>query len=776
VPDDGVAACQGRAQNYNPPVVKNPYCLYLDLDYYPEPFNPLTSSGMNATVVMSDGSKYNDRVRFTSTNGVGTFSGGLSAISSAPYDLRSLTDIRNNTTTVNFSGGNSDSGINVLLSDTSVIQTAACQRQLRPTPKPPQVCTEPPRITRNGNTFTTPVGNSNEYCWSITGNALFNNGRNTATGRTVVLDKNYDNFNLRVEDCNPQFRNFCSDTYKADNTPSIEKKISKADSPLRYGTKINYSTTGNNSAQTVAYKIEFTPSNYTSGTYMLAKIYDPAFEGNIQGYKTDGKGSGKKSPGGEVNFSDIKNTLKVTQYPQTTINACSGSISPKDKCYILNNGYLQLNGINSPEKITIEYTGQLKSGITRAECQNGTYCNEQFINQSYVTEMEVCVARISPTGVVSYDCTDVPKPPLPRCEYFYNDKGERVSVNGNNQDCKMPKYTIASNTTIAELVCQYFLTRASGDIFLEDELKYGIDVSKCYPFKNISSTITKPAKPLPPKAPSTGTAQIVNISHEICSSGQANFAGFQGTNEQKTALKDLFGADISKLSSQICEVGLVPGSDWDKTSINTAITQNIGKLTRWDDGNARSQTINNIQQIIDQGGVYYYKGNGETVTIPELKIPEGSGALTIIVENADLQINGNIEYSANTPATNAKQISSLGVIVINGNMYVAPSVSKLAGAYFVQRTLAETDVAAYLVGNIFSGNKADNKQDSEVQLTINGSIYGNIGPLFERRNAAGDINNDEGAITIRYDQRIIQNPPAGLSEILGSFSQSQIAQ
>jgi hypothetical protein len=506
---------------------------------------------------------------------------------------------------------------------------------------------------------------------------------------------------------------------------------------------------------------------------MLAKIYDPAFEGTIQGYKTSSDGK-KEIKGGDINFSGIESSLKVSGFS----GLCVGTTSPKDKCFSVNkaNGYLQLNGINSPEKITIEYTGQLKSGITRAECQNGTYCNEQFINQSYVTEMEVCVARISPTGVVSYDCTDVPKPPLPRCEYFYNDKGERVSVNGNNQDCKMPKYTIASNTTIAELVCQYFLTRASGDIFLEDELEHGIDVSKCYPFKNISSTITKPATPLPPKAPSTGTAQIVNISHEICSSGQANFAGFQGTNEQKTALKDLFGADISKLSSQICEVGLVPGSDWDKTSINTAITQNIGKLTRWDDGNARSQTINNIQQIIDQGGVYYYKGNGETVTIPELKIPEGSGALTIIVENADLQINGNIEYSANTPATNAKQISSLGVIVINGNMYVAPSVSKLAGAYFVQRTLAETDVAAYLVGNIFSGNKADNKQDSEVQLTINGSIYGNIGPLFERRNAAGDINNDEGAITIRYDQRIIQNPPAGLSEILGSFSQSQIAQ
>lgn len=770
VPDNGVAACRAKAEKFNPPK-ENPYCLYLDLDYTPEPFNPLTTSQMNATVVMSDGSKYNDNVRFTSTNGAGSFTGGFAPTSgSGTSNFRSKTDATNNTQTVTYSGGNEDTGINVFLSDTSIVQTAACQRQLKPVKKPEYKCELPPNIVRDGLKFTAEGGDSDEYCWSISGagNPLFTNGKNTATGDSVVLDENYTSFDLRVEDCNPKFRDFCSDEYEVDNTPNINKRISKNSSPLRYGTKINYSTTGSGSTETVAYKIDFTPTNYQPGTYMIAKIYDPAFTGKLQGYKTDANGAGKTA-GGTVDFNNIETTLKVSGFS----GLCSGSPTPKDKCYSVNKsaGFLQLNGITSADKISIEYTGLLKSGITLQDCRDGKYCNEQFINQSFVTDMAFCVEKIGEGGSVTYECTDAPKPSDQKCEYFYNDKGERVPVGGNAKDCEMPKFTMATNTTVAELVCQYFLTRASGDIFLEDELKYGIDVSKCYPFKNISSTITKPTTPIPPSAPKTGTAEIVTINHEICSAGQSNFTGFKD-NAQKEALMKLFGADISKLSSQICEVGLVPGSDWDKASINASMAQNIGKLTRWDDGINPGNSISNVSDILAEGRVYYYKGTGsETVTVNGLSIPEGSGALTIIVENADLQINGNIEYAVGTPADTADKISSLGVIVIDGNMYVGKDVEKLAGAYFVQRTEADN----YTVGNVLSGSEGSIQQ-SEKLLTVNGSIYGNIGPLFENRVAAGDISKDEGAITIRYDQRIIQNPPAGLSQILGDFSQSQIAQ
>jgi hypothetical protein len=373
------------------------------------------------------------------------------------------------------------------------------------------------------------------------------------------------------------------------------------------------------------------------------------------------------------------------------------------------------------------------------------------------------------------------KPANQVCQFFYNDKGEKQSISGSAKDCDMPRYTIATNTTIAELVCQYFLTRASGDVFLEDTLKYGIDVSKCYPFKNVSSTIVTPTKPIDKSTPKTGgsTPQIVTIGHEICSAGQSDFVGLKkpdGTPLSKseiTALSKLFGADLTTLSSQICEVGLVPGSDWDKDTIRAAIDQNIGKLTRWESGTPISTHITAISDF--NNGIYYYEGtgSGDKVTINGLDIQEGSGPLTIIVKNADLQINGDIKYIAGgDTVTDPKNISSLGVIVLDGNMYVDPKVETLSGAYFVQRSHA----ADLLNGNIFSGNQSDNHQNSDQGLTVYGSMYGNIGPIFQNRTAAGDITKDQGAITIRYDQRIIQNPPQGLAEILGNFSQSQVAQ
>ncbi len=490
--------------------------------------------------------------------------------------------------------------------------------------------------------------------------------------------------------------------------------------------------------------------------------------------------NGKSTSVAGGNISIDLNSINVIagskSYP-----ACSQNFSPLDSCFkvsttsrISNFGTLTIHGIQSSTPITITYNGQLTSSITRAECQNGTACNEKVINQSFVSDMSYCVPAPNPQKPPI--CTQVTKNAVCQNIQYINDKGQIVTYNpcNNNQP-----YTIISNTTIAELVCQYFLTRASGDIFLEDELKYGIDVSKCYPFKNISSTIAKPAKPIDFKAPKTGGGETIIINHEICSAGQSNFANITD-KKQQDALKTLFGADISTLSSQICEVGLVPGENWDKASIDAAIAKNIGKLTRWkQSGIPTSNSINDVSQIKQSGGIYYYKGTGDTLTIDRngLKIPEGSGALTIIVENADLQINGDIQYTSDgTPPSTTKEIASLGVIVINGNMYVAPEVKNLAGAYFIQRlptiSPAKPD---YTKGNIISGNKTYPGTNSDNQLTINGSVYGNIGPLFEHRTAAGDIENDEGAITIRYDQRIIQNPPAGLRELLGTFTQSQIA-
>lgn len=774
VPDDGVANCIAAAANYTPPEEdEEPFCLYLDLDYTPEPFNPLTTSQMNATVVMSDGSQYSSQpgglnhVRFTATNNAGRFSGGFGNTSgSGTADFRTQTDNTNNTRIVNYADGTAQSGINVFLSDTNVRMSAACMRQLRPQPdQDEEGCEEPPVIVEYpGNRYCAEEGvGTDQYCWEIEGRGdlIFTNNSRYATGDCVTLDEDYEEFTLLVEDCNPLYRDICWDRINKNpedeepGTPKITKRIGK-NSTLVNSLAVHFSTTGEAVPQPVHYKLEYTPGNFEQGDSrtMTARIYDPAFSGTIRGLKIHVDGN-QSEPGGTIEF-DVPQDFSIVK--PSGYDLCSDSSSGIDKCYKIGkagpeNSYMEIRGISSDDPIVIEYNGLLKSGITIEDCREGVWCNEEFKNQSRVDTIEYCEETTDENGNETVLCTTISNNDVPDIE---------------------------SNTVIADVVCQYFLTRASGDVFLEDDLVYGVDVSKCYPFKNISSTVVKPITPIEGQLASTGLeqAEIISISHEICSAGQADFDYLDLTKNQIEALTNLFGSGISKnLSSQICEVGLVPGSDWDKAGIAAAMERNIGKLTRW------SGAINPQAEIYDfttlqqqsPGQVYYYSGNGETVTIGGLQIPEGEGAWTIIVENANLQINGDIEYSIGTPAISADQIASLGVIVLNGNIYIDPEVEKLAGAYFVQRSGSPDNVDYYTKGNVISGSAEAPGQQSQKMLTVNGSIYGNIGPLFENRVAAGDITKDEGAITIRYDQRIIQNPPAGLTDLLGSFSQSQMA-
>ncbi len=820
VPDNGVDKCIAQAKGFTPPDNQTPYCLYLDLNYDPNPFQTEEDTNMDATVVMSDGTPYNDYVRFTSTDGNGKFSGGTGGTSgSGTSNFRTRT-YKNNTGTVNFTDGSADTGINIFLSDTQVKMSAACMRQLRPQPEEEEECTEPPVIVKYpGNRYCAEEGvGTNQYCWEIDGpgDLIFTNNSRKSTGDCVVLDEDYADFDLLVEDCNPEFRDVCFDRYnkkEKPEKPTIEKRISKTTN--NYGRSVSFSTNGESTfGSRINYQIKFEPKNYVDGKLMNATIADPAFDGVINGYKYKDLNKNSDVKGDQITVDKVN--IKVSQGAQfnsaTSVANCPANFDPEKDldngtCYRYetkpefkagdsnsNGTVMVIYGIDSNEPIWITYFGVLKqnvendqlegTGLTKEDCQDGDFCLEQFYNQSYVTDMEYCIEETftneDGSTYTSWTCTPETQK-NDRCEFYIGENGDKILINGSEKDCEESSLTIATTPTWVELVCQYFLTRASGDVFLEEDLEYGVDVSKCYPFKNISSTIVTPIDEITGSLAGTGTtsnAEIITINHEICSAGQSDFETLNLTTAQKDALKILYGTGVSeKLSSQICEVGLVPGSDWDKDSINAAISQNIGKLVRWDDGTNKVNLISDISPITNAGGVFYYKGSGnETVTIDQLKIEEGKGALTIIVENADLQINGNIEYTQGTPATTAEEISSLGVIVLNGNMYVDKNVSKLAGAYFVQRTGDTKDDDYYAKGNIISGTKADPNVTSEVMLTVNGSIYGNIGPLFQNRVAAGDISKDEGAITIRYDQRIIQNPPAGLAEILGTFSQSQIAQ
>lgn len=814
---------QATAKNFPPPPPPPPhppFCTSLDLpatiNYDP------SGSILSAKVTMSDGSHYSGQVRFVSTDGSGRFSGGTGNNSPGNPFLTSV-DAQNNTGNVTFTGGNPDTKVNIFLSNTTIQASDACMKQLSKGGGGGGGCTTPggcdgciglncgecvgptcingglcpgkrfPQINIQGDQYCVydlTKGKFKDFCWTITtgGPNQTRNpllppvGSNTKTSRglCITIPTDRTNFRVHVETCPDSGYDplICYDDYSKtetktfSDTPTLTKQISK--DGQNFGTKVNFSTNKSQPKQ-ITYHLNFTPANAKADKYLSATISDPAFSGTITGtkYKYNDDPS-RKETGGTISINTSQISIKQGN---NNIPVCTSSSTPISNCYTLNqsSSLATITGIISPEKITISYSGTLTPGLTEENCQSGSYCNESFQNTANVKKMQYCTqepgipTEEDPEPLPIYPCTDIPIFPA-----------------------------ITSNPTTAEIVCPYFLTRASGEIFLEEtDLKLGIDVSKCYPFKNISSLIIRSNPPTPGSLAKTGAgANFVNINHEICSAGQSDFKNFPAP--ERNALEPLYGSKISSLSSQICEVSINPGEDWNKDNIRALINKNVDKLTRWNAPTLIS-TISTFDELKNNspGKVYYYNGNnlGTPLTINKLELPEGSGAYTIIVENADLIIRGNITYTPGGTVNTASDITSLGIIVKNGNLFVSPDVTSLAGAFFIEKppeiniadlspisspfgkTNIRKNLASPTTGNIYSGTDSSHKNlPSDNTLTIFGSLHGNIAPLFQNRNYTGDINQDEGAITIRYDQRMIQNPPPGMAEIFGDLSQNQVAQ
>ncbi len=741
---------EGNRGNTPPPPPPALFCLYLDVDYEPQPFDGKTAN-LDATVVMSDGSRYNDKVSFVSSNGSGNFNNSSSR-------LQTNVDQRNNVSNIQFKNGDGKTNLNIFLSNTSVLQSAACQRILRPVPTTPQeeVCETPPNIVKKENQFCDDNYGVNqaasEICWSVNGDATFFGNRRSATGRCVTLEGAQKEFQLTAASCDIREKNYCYDEYEEkEEIPSLEKRVSKGDSSTtRWSTSISYSTNSNNTQEfPVKYKLDYIPANFRNGdsSYMNVVIKDEIF--NREGkFTTVYDSTGKvATPTGKLILNPESISVKDFQQTEYVQNCSARTLGQKAYCLKQNNNTITLFGINSNDKITIEYQAKFITILNLQDCQDGEYCKESVDNTGKVISTEYCDETVS--------------------------DGTTITTCERDNDQPTPE----SNKTTADIVCAYFLTRASGDVFLEDDLEYGIDISKCYPYKNVTSLITK-ERPVNANLASTGSAQVVNINNEICKGGQNNFENLSASDAAKSELNKLYGSEIAKnLSSQICEVAILPGLQWTKAGIKAAIEKNVDKLVRWETTLVNSR-INDISNPIT-----YFQGdnnNNKLIITSDSDITiSGDQAKTIIVRDADLVINSNIKYAENAPN------ASLGVIVIDGNIYIDKSVTELAGAYFVQGgTDPELDFdenkSRFSTGNIISSkNKVGTEQgDNEVAdlpLTINGSLYGNVGPLFSKRVGAGDVSQDEGAVTIRYDQRMIQNPPPGFSELFGELSQSQTA-
>ena len=561
------------------------------------------------------------------------------------------------------------------------------------------------------------IGTDHEgnFIWGINGN-----GEETDE---LCMEANKDD-EIYVEAID--YEDVCSDEYSPEEEEEYKliKKVNVDNkNPDGFETRIQ---TIPQDHQTVWYQLVFTPRGNESTT---VTITDDISKGFLEAEILPINAEGKPNPG-KIKY---KNSVVVTEDGEGQLPLCASldleENEEPEHCYngsLLDNG-IELVGITN--EVTIQYQARVESGLTDEICRNGQVCEEKYRNRSEAEVTEV--------------------------------NGEEVNIP-----------TIRSNDIVIQIFCQYILTQAAGDIFLERDLTSGVDIQQCSEITSSPGIVITPGVPKPPELEKTGQGdtEIFTISHELCTSGLAG--------ELPSNLQNIYGQDvIPSLSGQICEVKLPTGSAWKQSFITNSIDENKTRLSRWGADINTSTDINLFNSTkYDNQSVYHVKSGDLTIS-NEYVLNDGDGAKTYIIEDGDLIINKNIKYGACPAGKNCtvRETASLAFIVLNGSVYIDPSVTEIAGVYFVQEGDKSADSYKQNSGRFFSGAPPDEyDQDSDKTLKVTGSIYGDIDPLFANRKYAGDPTLGQGGIVIRFDERIILNTPPGLRDVL-NLSATEVA-
>ncbi len=706
-------------RNINIVSTSTPYCSSLQLSPYSLPDNG-QSYNYNAHVYWSDGQTYDTTVNWSSDNGTAT----QSHSSSQDYNY-------------GYTRNNNNGFLDVKVTNTPAgtlgDQYGLCSRHLSASVTPNKC--DDMRIydtdNDNSNGFcveTSPHDYENYLSWSIPSGidySLYNNNRCI---RIYNLPSTSQTIRVRVpgESCEQSIT--IQKRKRPPEQPEFEKGV-RIVSPRAVLNKLsgyNYykTVTPNLNEKNPEFEFKLTFTSHANNT--SAVITDPAFKnGVIQGILLPNSSSALQG-----SLTLMPETVRVNN-----IGECP-SKGTQTNCYIapadILNG-ITLKNLNAEQVVEITYRARISYSQILNDptiCEKGEICEEYFKN-------------------------------LGHAEWNISGSSGTYSDSGWLED-----------STRIQLFCQYILSRAAGDIFLENDLNYGIDINKCTPYKSGTGVIITPTTPDTPKLSSEGTPivnKIFQIGHEVCTTGQAG--------KLDTDLNKLYGKDVSQLSSQICEVKLQPGNPWQQEIIANSIKENITRVARWDaiEGNQSLNILLNDSQYKDNK-VFRVNGNLSV----DQAIEFGSGAKTFIVENGDLVIKGNLTYKTeNLQINSVKDIPSVAFIVLNGRVYVDKNVTNLVGVYYVQEGDKEVTTGdnKYRTdsGKLFSGSPSNKNDISNKPLTVEGSVYGDIQPLFKDRQYAGEPGKEnQAAITIRFDQRIMLNTPPALRDII-SVSETQVA-
>ncbi|MDP2642288.1 MAG: hypothetical protein Q8P62_00405 [Candidatus Peregrinibacteria bacterium] len=332
------------------------------------------------------------------------------------------------------------------------------------------------------------------------------------------------------------------------------------------------------------------------------------------------------------------------------------------------------------------------------------------------------------------------------------------------------------------VICPYVLTRQAGDVFFYDALSTGIDVSRCSEVKSTPGLVVQPEKKQTTTVTKTGSgdlpdeAKFLSVpSHDICR--------YSNTGTNVEGYDDV----LKNFSSTICEMRAEVAETWKEAYINESIKANVERISRFGQNlKDQNQQISNMTSLQDldnaQSGVFVKEGG--TLTIGRNgtfeinsfalnrseKVPAGQ---TYIIKGGTLHIKSDIIYGETT-YENPKKIPSAAFIVIDGNIIIDNNVGQIDAIIMAIDTDNSGDGKITNATIDKSGNlHFDENDTSDRKLVINGSLIGNVSELFSTRTGAGDPTKDEGAVTVRYDERILLNTPPGLSDLL-NITQSLI--
>lgn len=705
VPSDGVDECSYFYRVPTTPPPGQPYCVDLNID--PDMIRRGDRTNYTGEARFSDGNTYRVDVDWSGQNG--TFSNGST--------FERLTNVSSSGFSNYFNHSNEELGARVDVAVSNVYDPdvsddfSRCKETIELPEKPGEdECTYLYLRWVYDDLVCIGTDHEGNFIWGI-------NGDEEETDELCMEASRDDEIYVEAVG----YEDVCSDEYSPEDTPpeyELEKWVSIKGEDGQYTRSI---VTIPEDHTDVWYKLIFTPEGETTTT-----ITDTISGGFIRAEILPIDAEGKPAPG----IIQYDETLSIFEKGYGELNECSELELDEDEdeepshCY---NGDLEDNDgielVRVSDEVTITYEATIKSRLNPDNnegddiCEDGIVCQEKYRNRA--------------TAYITYP----------------------------------EDLTIRSNDIIIQIFCQYILTQAAGDIFLERDLTSGVDIQQCSEITSSPGIVITPGVPKPPTAPSTGQGdtEIFTISHELCTSGLAG--------ELPSSLQNIYGQDvIPSLSGQICEVKLPTGSAWKQSFITNSIDENKTRLSRWgaDINNDVNIGLFNALNYTGQS-VYHVKGGNLTIS-NEYVLNDGDGAKTYIIEDGDLIIKNNIKYGACPAGENCtvRDTASLAFIVLNGSVYVDPSVSEIAGVYFVQ----EGD--DNLSGRFFSGAPGAYGQDSDKTLKVTGSIYGDIDPLFGNRKYAGDPTLGQGGIVIRFDERIILNTPPGLRDVL-NLSATEVA-